>query len=233
MCPSGDDGVATVEEGAILTREALRRGTAILFATPHVSPQLPLTAEREALVHDRFARLRPRAGLDLRLGWELTPSRALLDDDLGRYELGDTGLVLIEVPFVGPADLLWALAEEAERQGLTPLIAHPERAEAVQLDESLADDLAERYLVQVNASSLTGRHGLTPAAIGWRLLEEGRADVVASDGHRMTRPPFLDDAYEAAALRIGEGSARRFFDGSALGLSSARPAPSRAAPQGA
>jgi protein-tyrosine phosphatase len=233
MCPSGDDGVTTVEEGAILSREAHRHGTAILFATPHVWPHMPLTPEREALVRRHFDELRPRSGLDLRLGWELTPARPLLDQDLHRYELGDTGCVLIEVPFDGPADLLWAVAGEAERQGLSPVIAHPERTEAVMADESLADALGERYLLQVNATSLTGRHGRTQEAIGWRLVEEGRADLVASDGHRSTRPPFLDAAYEATVARIGD-AARRLFDGSSLGLSeAARPAPSRGAPQGA
>jgi protein-tyrosine phosphatase len=88
--------------------------------------------------------------------------------------------------------------------------------------------------MQVNATSLNGRHGRTQGAIGWRLVEEGRADLVASDGHRSTRPPFLDAAYEATVARIGGEAARRLFDGSALGLSeAARPAPSRGAPQGA
>ena len=47
VCPSGDDGAGSVEEGAVLCREAARRGTGVLFATPHVWPHLPLTPERE------------------------------------------------------------------------------------------------------------------------------------------------------------------------------------------
>jgi len=44
--------------------------------------------------------------------------------------------------------------------GLTPVIAHPERTEAVLEDPSLADDLAARgWMLQVNATSLIGRHG--------------------------------------------------------------------------
>ena len=46
VCPAGDDGASTVAEGAFLTREAARRGTAVLFATPHVWPQLTLTVPR-------------------------------------------------------------------------------------------------------------------------------------------------------------------------------------------
>jgi protein-tyrosine phosphatase len=224
VTPSGDDGVATVEEGAILCREAARRGTAILFATPHVWPHLPLTAERERQVRERFAELaalvesEARVDLDVRLGFELTPTRALVGEDLARYALDGTRHVLIEVPFAGPVDVLWTLAEEAERQGLRPVIAHPERTETVMEDESVADALGERYLLQVNATSLLGRHGPTPAAIGWRLLEEGRAALVASDGHRLSRPPYLDEAYALGEARLGPERASSFFDGSPLGL---------------
>ena len=142
VCPSGDDGASTVAEGAVLCREAVRHGTAILFATPHVWPSLPLTPKREEAVRARFAELAPRAGLDLRLGFELTPSGALLREDLRRYELGDTGRLLMEVPFVGPGEPLVRLAERAEAQGLLPVIAHPERSEAVRSDPDLAWRLA-------------------------------------------------------------------------------------------
>ena len=90
VCPSGDDGAATVAQGALLCAEAARRGTGILFATPHVWPTLPLTAERERRVRAAFAELSERAPLELRLGFELTPSAELLRADLRRYELEGT-----------------------------------------------------------------------------------------------------------------------------------------------
>ena len=42
VVPSGDDGVQSVEEGLALCRAAAERGTAVLFATPHVWPTLTL-----------------------------------------------------------------------------------------------------------------------------------------------------------------------------------------------
>ena len=230
VCPSGDDGASTVAEGAVLCREAARRGTAILFATPHVWPHLPLTAEREHEVRVAFAQLRPAAGLELRLGFELTPHRRLLDDDPRRYALEGTDCVLMEVPFTGPVDVLVALAEHCVSAGLTPVIAHPERTESVLADPAVARDLAARdWALQVNASSLLGRHGPASAEVGWGLLEDGLAALVASDGHRTTRPPHLDEAFELACERLGPERARPLFDGSALGLSvlGVRPAASR------
>lgn len=233
VVPSGDDGVASVEEGLALCLEAARRGTAVLYATPHVWPHLLLTAAREAAVRSAFAELDGRAGLDLRLGFELTPCGPLLDEDPRRYALPGTDAVLIEVPFQGSLDSLFALAEHVESAGLRPVIAHPERAEAVLDEPRRAEELAERgWPLQVNATSLLGRHGPSAEAIGWGLVERGQARIVASDGHRASRPPHLDAAFAAASRRLGEG-ATPLFDGSALGLATDRRTASRAASRGA
>ncbi len=219
IVPSGDDGVQSVGEASALCHEAAKRGTRVLFCTPHVYPELPLSEHREEQIRARLAELRPQAGLEVRLGFELTPALELLAEDPRRYVLEGTDRVLMEVPFAGDADLLVALAEHAEDNGLVPVIAHPERTESVQARPALADELAEReWLVQVNASSLTGRHGPTEARIGWALVERGVASLVASDGHRLARPPFLDEAWRLAVERIGAEAARPLFDGSALGL---------------
>jgi protein-tyrosine phosphatase len=232
VVPSGDDGVSSTAEGLELCRNAAERGTAVLFATPHVLPSLTLTREREDAIRAAYEAMRPEAGLELRLGYELTPDRRLLDEDPARYELGGTGAILLEVPFAGPADLFVRVAEHIEDEGFQVVVAHPERTESVLSDPGLAVELATRgWLLQVNATSLIGRHGDEIEELGWRLLKEGTAAIVASDGHRATRPPYLDEASTAASELLGE-KAVGFFDGSALGLSPRR-TPSRAASTGA
>jgi protein-tyrosine phosphatase len=234
VVPSGDDGAATIQDGLALCRSAAQHGTALLFATPHVWPYFTLSDEREGELREAYERMRPHAGLELRLGFELTPAPALLDEDPQRYVLEGTDRVLMEVPFSGPPDLLFALAEHVEAAGLRPVIAHPERTEAVLADPSIADDLAGRgWALQVNATSLLGRHGPEPEELGWSLLERGPGKVVASDGHRTTRPAHLDEAYALAAKRLGE-HALNLFDGSALGVAATQsPTASRATSTGA
>ncbi len=223
VVPSGDDGAQSVEEGIALCRHAALRGTGILFATPHVWPHLPLSSGREAAIRETYEAILPHAGLELRLGWELTPAEPLLEEDPHRYVLEGTNAVLMEVPFAGPPDLLFALAEHTEHASLQPVIAHPERTEAVLDRPALCDELAERgWLLQVNATSLLGRHGDESAELGWDLLERGVAAIVASDGHRPTRAPHLDEAWEVAARRLGKPAALSLFDGSALGLAEVR-----------
>jgi protein-tyrosine phosphatase len=157
-------------------------------------------------------------GVDLRLGWELTPSEALLNEDPARYRLGDLPAVLMEVPFHGSLALAERLAEHVEAHGLMPIVAHPERAESVRENPGSANALRERdWLLQVNATSLLGYHGPEQAEEGWRLVEDGLADLVASDGHRTARPPFLDAAYDLVLDRVGAERADMLFTGAALG----------------
>ena len=216
--PSGDDGVQSLEEARWLCHDAAEHETRVLFATPHVWPALTLTDERERAVRASFEELRRDAPLEFRLGFELTPARPLLGEDLGRYALEGTDAVLIEVPFSGPPDLLLAVLERIEEQGLRPVIAHPERAEAAQDERGLLDLLAAPgRLLQVNATSLLGRHGDAAFELGWNLVEDGRAALVASDGHRATRPARLDEAYALAVERVGE-EVIALFDGTALGI---------------
>jgi tyrosine-protein phosphatase YwqE len=70
VVPSGDDGAGTVREAVELCFSAAARGTRVLFATPHVWPQLPLTIAREGEVRRAFERVRRERGLplELRLG---------------------------------------------------------------------------------------------------------------------------------------------------------------------
>ena len=110
-----------------------------------------------------------------------------------------------------------------ETQGLQPVIAHPERTQSVLERPSLARELAERgWLLQVNGSSLTARHGPQSEALAWGLVDDGLVALVGSDGHRGTRPATLDDAYAATVTRVGETQARSLFDGSAIGVNSDR-----------
>ena len=228
VVPSGDDGAQSVSEGLSLGRDAFEHGTRVLYATPHVGPHVPPFDEsRERRIRTAFRELRERLPLELRLGFELTPMPSLLGDDPWRFVLEGTELVLVEIPFVGSAELFIEVGEWVERAGLTPIVAHPERTEAVLTDPGLAEELAEGgWPLQVNATSLLGYHGPEMEREGWRLIDEGLASFVASDGHRATRPMLLDAAYELVMGRRGEEAALQLFDGSALSVTT------RTVPQG-
>ena len=68
-----------------------------------------------------------------------------------------------------------------------------------------------------------GRETAKRVELGWGLLERGVASIVASDGHRPTRPPYLDGAYALAVRRLGEERALPMFDGTNLGVTTPSP----------
>src|SRR6266550_487804 len=124
VVPSGDDGAKSVEEGLELCRSAAEHGTTVLFATPHIWPMLPLPRKREEQIRAAHAEMAPKTahfGLELQLGFELTPSLALLDEDPQRFRLGDFPAVLMEVPFNGSLGLAERLGEHIEGAGLVPV----------------------------------------------------------------------------------------------------------------
>jgi protein-tyrosine phosphatase len=228
LVPTGDDGVRTIDEGLELCRQAARHGTRVLYATPHVHAgwdHFPLTAERLARYDEAFPVMRTQCatfGLDLRRGFEIYPGALPGSTDLREFALSGSGGYLIEFPGSwtperDPLGLVWAEAERAERAGLQPVLAHPERCAEIAADPKRVARFRERgWLIALNGMSLDGRHGPQARETAWRLLELELADLVASDSHRASRPPALDWAYELVAARLGAERARPLFDGSAL-----------------
>ena len=220
VAPSGDDGARSVGEGVELCRAAAASGTHVLYATPHVWPDLRMHEARERRFRDAVAAMRDELdGLDLRIGFELTPDAALLDDDPHRYALEGTGTCLVESPFSGGLALFYAVAEHVEAAGLTPLVAHPERSLSFLGTSGQIDRLLERgWPLQLTAGSLTGRSGPDSQRLAWQLLERCDRIVVASDGHGASRPARLGDAWHAVTERLGDEIAARAFGGAGLGL---------------
>lgn len=222
MIPSGDDGVTTIDEALAFCHDAAQRGTAVLYATPHVNPELTLSREREVRLKNACAEMVERldGALDFRLGFEVYPAKELLDEDPRRYRLDQLECILIEcpLPHMGEPSLAGAilLAEHVQTFGLLPILAHPERTVAVIAQPHLALELAERgWVLQITAGSIVGLHGEAAQRTGWMLLESPRA-LVASDGHRPNRPPFLDAAYARVSARFGANRARDLFQAQIL-----------------
>lgn len=231
VCPSGDDGARSVKDAIELCRVAAAYGTSLLYATPHVMTHptsYPLDEERERTLRAVHAELRATVAeafaIELRLGYELAPGTDV-EGGYRRVALQDTDAVLVEAP--GPwfglepqldFEVLVGECARIEREGLVPVVAHPERCESIIRRPKLALVLAERgWPLQVNAQSLTGEHGKGPCQTAWTLLRLGLGDFVGSDGHDLrARPPRLDLAYEAVRDELGVERADALFRGGAL-----------------
>jgi protein-tyrosine phosphatase len=200
LLPGVDDGppdeAAALAHAARLARDGVHEAT----VTPHVGhPDYPLDP---ATIGDRTRALQAAidaAGIDLHLhpGGELFPGGATA---LGRTALdaiahGPRGArwVLLEVPFDGVDASFLAAWRHVRSHGFGVLVAHPERAAGL-IDEGLRrlrPAIADGALLQVNVSSLLGRHGPEARSAAQRLIRDRLAYVIGSDGHGGSRRDTL------------------------------------------
>jgi protein-tyrosine phosphatase len=189
ILPGVDDGSRSFEESIEIAIAAVRDGTRIIAATPHVRDDYPTTATRmEKLVVELNEALRLR-GIELQVvgGAEIAiPNlRTLSPDELRRFGLGgNPGYLLLEFPYVGwPLSLetdIWNLAQ----RGITPVIAHPERNPQVQNDPARVGALVSAgALIQITAASVDGRLGRLCRRTAEKLIAAGHAHLIASDAH--------------------------------------------------
>ena len=128
--------------------------------------------------------------------------------------IGKTRYALIEMPFFGHPEHLEPTLSEVLSLGITPVLAHPERIEAVQRRPQLLVRLVESgMLSQVTAGSLLGHFGAGVRRFTEDLVRGGLAHLIASDCHRPDGPrsPHLGPGL-AAARRPG-GQVRGREDG--------------------
>jgi protein-tyrosine phosphatase len=207
LLPDLDDGPLDLDEAVDLARLAVADGTSVVTVTPHVRDLLSagIFGEVPARVREvQDALDAAGVALEVRTGAELAHDDlpALSDRQLDAIAQGPPGRrwVLIEAPLLGDAAGFLDATAELRARGYGTLIGHPERcAELMLADGAVAGERAAGALLQVNASSLTGRHGTDARVWGIELLRSGNADLISSDAHRATRPPQLTPALEALA----------------------------------
>jgi protein-tyrosine phosphatase len=113
--------------------------------------------------------------------------------------------VLLECPFEGLDYVFDAAVARLTGLGYGLLLAHPERADGLMVDgvpRALEPLLDRGALLQVNVSSLLGRHGPTAQHGAFDLVRGGLAYCLASDGHPGTREDTLDDGFRAMTHRM-------------------------------
>lgn len=208
LLPGVDDGPRDLDQSLELARMAVADGTRTITCTPHARDVDVLSVPDR--VHELRAHLQA-AGIPLRIleGVEVAQDDVMT---LGARELeiaaqGPPGRrwILLEAPLFLQADGLHDAVAELTVRGYGLLIGHPERCPGLMAPGGGLDALlAAGARLQLNGSSLIGRHGPQARAWALELAASGRASVIASDAHRPTRGPVLG---VAAAELVGAGMA--------------------------
>lgn len=233
ILPGIDDGARTWEDSLAMARAAAAAGVTHLVATPHY---MEGTYENfRAQVLERVDQLRERlAGADIPL--EVFPgTEAYLSPDLpARVRAGEVMTVndggrhlLVELPYVEVPSWAEDVLFQLQVQGVTPVIAHPERNRDLQRNPALLARWVERgVLAQLDAGSPAGRYGRAAREAAARFLARRLIHMAGSDAHA---PHQAERFAELAAVAGGlEAAARACLWGEAVAL----PAPAPAAVRG-
>jgi protein-tyrosine phosphatase len=212
LLPGVDDGPADEATSLVHAARLAREGVHEATVTPHVGhPDYPLDV---ATIAERTRALQAAIeaeGIELLLhpGGEIHPrgATALAPGDLDLLAHGPRGArwVLFEVPFAG-IDAEWlAACRHIRESGFGLLIAHPERAAGFLTGgrELLRPELGAGALLQVNVCSLLGLHGPEAREGAVRLVRDGDAYVLASDGHGSVNRAHTLAAGPSAARAAG------------------------------
>lgn len=205
VLPGIDDGAPDLESGVALCQRLHAQGVRTVVATPHWrSPRFDVSDVGITQAWTRLgAAVAERVpGLELMLGAEHHCSGA--EDPAAFAEsarpLGDSPLVLVELPDDHLPPRAWAVLFETIRRGRRPMLAHPERCRGLRREgDQLAAFVEAGGLLQLTLGSLIGR-------MGWSMRWHSRgllrrfpaACLVASDSHNLdVRRPEWDRLPEA------------------------------------
>jgi len=190
ILPFTDDGAKDLDESMAMGRQEAEGGTTVVFATPHVynAGDLQKTPGFVQKVIDLQAEF-DRDGIKIQLiqGAEVFPMMEILDAlkaDLPVTLGGKKKHILLDLPLgQWPMDLN-NLTFELLANGVTPILAHPERTAPIQESlERLIPYLERGVLIQVNAGSLSGRYGPQAQKRAHQIISRTWAQFLATDMH--------------------------------------------------
>lgn len=190
ILPGIDDGAGDWDESIEMGRWLAGQGVTGVVATPHYLEGYYTPAAEEVLAKtDELQKRLAKAGINLRVypGCEamITPElpelvrkgRVLTVNNGGKY-------LLVELPFmeipIYTEDVLFRL----RLNGITPIIAHPERNDILAADPGeLVSLIRKGCLAQVNAGSFEGLYGRKAEKAAQKLARAGAVHFLGSDLH--------------------------------------------------
>lgn len=192
ILPGVDDGAETMEDALSMARMAAESGVTHLIATPHCN--LSYAQHKNYISPSLLARLlqlRTRIqeeGIPLKLypGSEVlcTPEVPELIRQEKLLPLGNSNYLLLEFFFDEALPYMDEMLSAIAAEGMRPVIAHPERYDAVQNSPQIIEHwFRSGYIIQLNKGSILGRLGRRAKHTADWILHYGLAHVVASDAH--------------------------------------------------
>ncbi|MCI9039307.1 MAG: capsular biosynthesis protein [Clostridia bacterium] len=190
ILPGIDDGSRSIEESMEMIKEAYEAGFTNIISTSHYieeSYNVP-KARRQELIDMLNSKIE-QEGMKIKIynGAEayITPNLAELIKAEELPTMNGTKYLLMELPMHNQILNLESIVSKVINQGITLIIAHPERYDIVQKNYKVLNELADMgVLFQANYGSCIGQYGKEAEKTLKKLLKANRISFFGTDCHR-------------------------------------------------
>jgi protein-tyrosine phosphatase len=215
ILPGVDDGAETIEDSIQMIRQAIDSGVEVICATPHILNGITPTFQEK--INHTFQLLRAQVAerelkIKLTLGSEIYV-RQDLDSLKGFsfFSLNQTGrYILMELPLGQLPSGVDRLIYNLQLEGITPIIAHPERSITKKSQLKDIENLVHLgALTQINAGSLLNQFGKLARKMTQLLLKQNLIHIMASDAHNSSAcsVAVLPQAFKKVSRLVGKEKA--------------------------
>lgn len=218
-----DDGPDTLEESLALIKESYSQGVRTIVSTSHRRKGMFETPEEK--IFTNFSVVKEEVekiydDLTLCFGGELYYSNDI-PEKLSKNQvprMNGTRFALVEFSMTTPWKEIHTGLSQVLMQGVTPIVAHIERYNALEFNKERVKELIDMgCYTQINSS-----HVLKPKLFGDKykvfkkraryFLEENLVHCVASDMHNTgERKPYMKEAYQIIFKDFGKKRAHNLF----------------------
>lgn len=233
LIPGVDDGAQTIEDSIELARQAVDEGVEHMVLTPHHRNGKYINKSDEVIANAVALQTEyDKANIKLKVyaSQEIRLTEKFLDDLYNNYllPLDPSGkYYLIEFPSDRVPSIADGILKELIDDGITPIIAHPERNHELSTNLHRLFELIEMgCLSQITTSSYAGYYGEKLAENSRQIIEHNLAHILASDVHHMVHRPMnmtsafdrMSEEYDKEMVEYFKGNAHKIFNGDPINI---------------
>lgn len=213
--PGVDHGARDTDTALQMLQNAVASDVEYVALTPHFDVSNISAQALWEKMQDQFAALQKAAEglpIQLALGAEVHISPALMEqlDHIKLPTINNSRYLLTEFPVAYPESRFAPALEELLNRDYIPLVAHPERYEAVWQRPWITEQWLDMGChLQLTGSSILGRNGKTVWQAATELLRRDRVACVASDAHGVhERTNYLMGVYDHLSIHFSKAYAQ-------------------------
>lgn len=192
-----DDGPKSIEESIEMLKIAAQEGITEIISTSHSHhPQYDVPFH---LVNEQVKQLQEEMDiqnipLKIHVGHEVRLNDKILElyQTNRIHNLANSNYLLLELPSNNVPQYTKNIVNALIAEGITPIIAHPERNKGIaEKPERLERLIREGAVAQITASSIAGHFGRSVQKLAIELVRANLVHTYGSDAHNVVTRPFL------------------------------------------